>query len=75
MLDCIDNLTEQRVMTAVMRHLHSRTLLAIAHRLDSIRDFDDIVVWRDGCIVERGGFGQLLEQWQYFYDLYHRTAS
>ncbi len=70
----IDNLTEQRVMAAVMRRLRGKTVLAIAHRLDSIRDFEDIVVWRDGCVVERGGFGQLLERRQYFHELYHRVA-
>ncbi len=70
----IDNLTEQRVMAAVMRRLRGKTVLAIAHRLDSIRDFEDIVVWRDGCVVERGGFGQLLERRQYFHELYHRAA-
>ena len=71
----IDNLTEQRVMAAVMRRLRGKTVLAIAHRLDSIRDFEDILVWRDGCVVERGGFMQLLEQRQYFHELYHRAVG
>jgi len=71
----IDNLTEEAVMKNVMNHLGGRTVIAIAHRLDSIKSFEDIIVFRDGRIVEHGRFAELLEKRQHFYELYHRSRA
>jgi len=69
----IDNLTEEAVMANVLTHLTSKTVLAIAHRLDSVRAFDRIVVFQNGRIVEQGGFDELLGRHQNFHELYYRT--
>jgi ATP-binding cassette subfamily B protein len=37
-----------------------RTSFIIAHRLSTIRDADEILVFDEGRIVERGSFTQLL---------------
>jgi len=71
----IDNLTEKAVMKNVMNLLSGRTVIAIAHRLDSIRTFDNIVVFQNGRIVEQGRFDELIEKQQYFYELYNRAAQ
>lgn len=68
----IDNLTEEAVMKNVLDLLSGRTIIAIAHRLDSIRNFDNIIVFQNGCIVEQGKFDELIERQQYFYELYNR---
>ena len=69
----IDNLTEEAVMKNVLDLLSGRTIIAIAHRLDSIRNFDNIIVFQNGCIVEQGKFDELIERQQYFYELYNRS--
>ena len=69
----IDNLTEEAVMKNVMDLLAGKTVIAIAHRLDSIKSFDNILVFQDGRIVEQGRFDDLIEMRQYFYDLYNRS--
>ena len=71
----IDNLTEETVMKNVMDLLSGKTIIAIAHRLDSIKSFDHIIVFQDGQIVEQGKFDDLLEKGQYFYELYHRSMT
>ena len=38
----MDNLTEESVMKAVMQQLNGKTVIAIAHRLNSIAGFDRI---------------------------------
>ena len=47
----IDNLTEETVMKNVMSLLSGKTVIAIAHRLDSIKSFDNKVVFQDGGIA------------------------
>jgi len=69
----IDNLTEEIVMKNVMALLQGKTVIAIAHRLDSIKSFDSIVVFQDGQVVERGQFDELMKKGKQFYELYSRV--
>ena len=71
----IDNVTEEAVMTNVMARLRGKKVIAIAHRLDSIKAFDDIIVFQDGRVVERGGFDELLGKRRCFYELYNRSSG
>jgi len=71
----IDNLTEEAVMKNVMDLLEGKTVIAIAHRIDSIKTFDNIVVFQDGRVVEQGKFDDLIEKRQHFYKLYTRSIA
>lgn len=71
----MDNLTEEMVMAAVMKKLEKKTVIAIAHRLKSIAEFDKIVVFRDGRIVAQGTFEELMRTDAYFVELYHASLS
>ncbi len=67
----LDNLTEEKVMNEVIAYLHDTTVIATAHRLDSISGFDRIVVFKDGDIAGVGSFDELMESNSYFEKLYH----
>ena len=69
----IDNLTEETVMKNVMALLSGKTVIAVAHRLDSIKSFDNIFVFQDGRIMEQGKFDDLIENRRFFYELYNRA--
>lgn len=69
----MDMITEEAVMREVTRLLEGRTVIAIAHRLSSIRGFDRIIVFREGHIVGQGAFQQLMEENEYFAKLYHAS--
>ncbi|MDE8348252.1 MAG: glucan ABC transporter ATP-binding protein/ permease [Acidocella sp.] len=56
----LDAATESKVGLALRSLMVGRTSFVIAHRLSTIRDADEILVFDDGKIVERGGFAQLL---------------
>lgn len=58
----VDAATEARMMDVVNRKLSGRTILAVAHHLRTVRDFDMIVVLDQGQIVESGSPDQLLQQ-------------
>lgn len=51
---------ERALQEALSRFARGRTLLVIAHRLDTIRHADQILVVNDGAIVEQGRHAQLL---------------
>lgn len=71
----MDNLTEENVMKSVMQKLKDKTVIAIAHRLNSISGFDRIILFREGKIVGQGTFEELLRTDPYFMDLYHASVQ
>lgn len=56
----LDSQSEARVHASIQAFSSGRTVLAIAHRLSSIRDASEILVIDGGRIVERGTHGALL---------------
>jgi ATP-binding cassette subfamily B protein len=56
----LDAATEARVAAALRRLMAGRTTFIIAHRLSTVRDADQILVFEGGRIVERGGFAALV---------------
>lgn len=58
----LDSESEQLVQEALEQVLQNRTSIVIAHRLSTIQHCDQIVVMKDGVIVEKGKHLELLEQ-------------
>lgn len=71
----MDNLTEESVMQEVIQRLKDQTVIAIAHRLNSILGFDRIIVFRDGKIVGQGTFEELMSTNTYFVELYNANVQ
>jgi ATP-binding cassette subfamily B multidrug efflux pump len=66
----VDTRTEQRIQAALNDLLKGRTSFVIAHRLSTIRSADQVLVLRDGEIIERGTHEGLLAQRGFYYELY-----
>jgi ATP-binding cassette subfamily B protein len=56
----LDTETERAVQAALDRLAEGRTTIAIAHRLSTVRDADEIVVLDHGQVIERGTHAALL---------------
>jgi ATP-binding cassette, subfamily B, multidrug efflux pump len=66
----IDTRTEARIQKSLLRLMAGRTSFVIAHRLSTIRDADELIVIRDGIIVEKGNHQQLLDRQGFYHQLY-----
>ena len=55
----LDPVTERRLERAVDRLLQGRTAIIIAHRLDTVRRADHILILENGCAVEQGARSEL----------------
>jgi ATP-binding cassette subfamily B protein len=66
----LDSESERAVQRALKTALAGRTSLVIAHRLSTVRDADQILVLREGRIVERGRHDDLLSRGGLYAELY-----
>jgi subfamily B ATP-binding cassette protein MsbA len=57
----LDSASERAVQSALEELMVNRTTLVIAHRLSTIRNADQILVMREGEIIERGNHKDLIE--------------
>lgn len=69
----MDNITEKMIMKNIIGQLKNKTLIIIAHRLETIKDVDTIYVLSNGAIKEYGKYEELLTQNGYFAKLYRST--
>ncbi|MBU8537613.1 glucan ABC transporter ATP-binding protein/ permease [Falsiroseomonas tokyonensis] len=56
----LDAATEARVQRALRALMNGRTTFVIAHRLSTVRDAEEILVFEQGRVVERGSFAELV---------------
>ncbi|MFO7320815.1 MAG: ABC transporter ATP-binding protein [Chloroflexota bacterium] len=66
----VDTRTERLIQRAFEKLLEGRTSFVIAHRLSTIRNADQVLMLRDGQIIERGTHDELLARRGAYYDLY-----
>jgi subfamily B ATP-binding cassette protein MsbA len=71
----LDNESEKLVQEALDHLKEGRTSLVIAHRLSTIKDADEIIVLKQGEIIERGNHHQLIAQEGIYYKLSKMTDT
>ncbi|MCL6443838.1 MAG: ABC transporter ATP-binding protein/permease [Alicyclobacillus sp.] len=65
----IDTHTEHLIQMGLKTLLANRTSFVVAHRLSTIREADQILVFQEGRIVERGNHASLMKSNGYYHDL------
>jgi len=65
----LDNATEARIQRALNKLTKDRTTFVIAHRLTTVRNADTILVLKEGELVERGRYDDLVAQGGLFAEL------
>jgi subfamily B ATP-binding cassette protein MsbA len=56
----LDRATESRVNEALARFCKGRTVVAVAHRLAAIAEYDQIMTLHGGAIIEKGTYDELM---------------
>jgi len=71
----LDSISEQKIQEAIDPIIQSRTSILIAHRLSTILAADEILVVKDGRIVERGQHKELVARDGVYRELYETQFS
>ena len=67
--------SEEAIREAMVRLMKGRTVIAIAHRLSTVRDFDRIVMFQGGEIVQDGPPGELIDVNGHYSDFARRKMT
>ena len=67
----VDTVTESKIQQAMEAVVVGRTSFVIAHRLKTILNADQIIVLKDGEVIEQGDHHQLLKLGGFYSELYH----
>jgi ATP-binding cassette, subfamily B, multidrug efflux pump len=67
----IDTITELKIQDALKTLMKDRTSVVVAHRLNTIRQADQILVLDQGEIIEKGTNEELLRQKGFYHALYN----
>lgn len=71
----LDSTSEEHIQQSLAKLMQNKTVIAIAHRLSTLREMDRILVIEDGKIVEEGSHLSLLRKKGVYYKLYNMQAN
>lgn len=66
----IDTRTEIKIQEAFAKLMAGKTSFVVAHRLQTVKDADLILVMKDGHVIEQGSHADLMAQEGFYYSLY-----
>jgi len=70
----IDTRTELQIQDAILSIMKDRTTFMIAHRLNTIRNADTIMVIDDGTVMEKGSHDALIRERGRYYNLFNQQS-
>ena len=71
----LDSNTEKEIQASLQEVSKNRTTLVIAHRLSTIVDADEILILKDGLIIERGLHKELLDKGGEYASMWRRQQE
>jgi ATP-binding cassette subfamily B protein len=71
-LSNVDTYTEERILQNLTEVARGRTAILVSHRISTVKNADQIIVLKDGAIVERGSHQELMELQGAYAELYRK---
>lgn len=71
-LSSVDTYTEEKILEELTNVMKDRTTILVSHRISTVRNAHQIVVFKDGAIAELGTHEALIAQAGVYADLYNK---
>jgi ATP-binding cassette subfamily B protein len=71
-LSSVDTYTEEKILEELTNVMKERTTILVSHRISTVRNAHQIIVFKDGAIAEHGTHEALMTRAGVYADLYHK---
>ena len=71
----LDSESERYIQKSLKELMKGKTVIAIAHRLSTLNEMDELIVMKKGKIVERGSHSELLLKQGEYYKFYNLQSK
>lgn len=71
-LSAVDTETEEKILNGIRSVSKNTTVIIISHRISTVKNADEIILLKDGFIIERGNHYSLLDKQGHYYNLYQK---
>lgn len=73
--NALDSINEKNVINSLSKVFINKTVVVVAHRLSTIMNADQIIVMKDGRIIEKGNHNLLMQQKGHYYKLFESQIN
>ena len=76
--DCfsaLDTQTEERIINNLRKNTHKSTTIISSHRISTIQNLDQIIVLKNGEIIQKGKHNELIKTDGYYKELYEKQLT
>lgn len=71
-LSAVDTETEEQILNNLSSEINGKTTIIITHRVSSAKRADQILILKDGKVIENGSNEDLINKQGYYYELYNK---
>jgi len=73
-LSAVDTETEEKILQNLAR-IPNTTTVIVSHRVSSVKNANNILVLKEGEIIQQGSHNELINQKGYYQELYHKQLN
>ena len=73
-MSAVDGSTEKNILNNINKNRKNKTMVVSTHRISQIKDLDEIIVFDQGQIIERGSHEELLKKGQWYSRQYENQS-
>lgn len=74
-MSAVDGRTEKNIINNIKNYRKGKTTIIASHRISQVKDLDEIIVFHEGRILERGTNEELLKDGKWYFEQYKNQLA
>ena len=74
-LSALDTETEKKIIKSLKKYIINTTTIISSHRLSSVQNLNEIIILKDGKIIQRGNHEKLVEEKGYYKEIFQKQLT
>ena len=74
-LSALDTETEKKIIKSLKKYIINTTTIISSHRLSSVQNLNEIIILKDGKIIQRGNHEKLIKEKGYYKEIFQKQLT